>query len=108
GLQCQEGDHGVRAGAFGRAVCHHLPYMSQKRLWFPESGAPEDGHLLPLRRAGPLPPSGLEERLIFRAPEPCGGRTSIVVLPTRKSEEPDLIGPAFCLSRILDPGGLQP
>src|SRR3954452_668161 len=29
GLQRQAGDRGVRAGAIGCAVCHHLPYMSQ-------------------------------------------------------------------------------
>src|SRR5215470_5968178 len=32
GLQRQAGDRGVRAGAVGCAVCHHLPYMSLRLL----------------------------------------------------------------------------
>src|SRR3954452_22491771 len=32
GLQRQAGDRGVRAGTVGRAVRHHLPYMSRKLI----------------------------------------------------------------------------
>src|SRR4051812_8478807 len=35
GLQRQAGHRGVRAGAAGCAVCHHLPYMSQDLLVVP-------------------------------------------------------------------------
>jgi hypothetical protein len=52
--------------AQGSDFCH----PRKKRLWIPQSRSSEDGHLLPLRRAGPLPRAGCERRLIFSASGP--------------------------------------
>jgi RNA-directed DNA polymerase len=51
-----------------------------------------------LRRAGSLPRSGLEKRLILRAPEPFRGQAYIIVLPTQKPEEPKLKALVYLLT----------
>ena len=76
----------------------------KKLLWLPQSGPPEDGHLLSLRRTGSLPRLKPRKRLVFQALA-VGLWTSVqIYVPTQNPEEPTFLG----LGETLYTGLTQP
>src|SRR5947209_20060730 len=73
----------------------------KKLLWLPQSGPSEDGHLLPLRRTGPLPRLKPRKPLVFWAFVNGLWAHVQILVPTRNPEEPELLGllqPGSCLA----------